>query len=170
VLIRILAFHIPIVAMDMVLAAGLQAKDRQKAWLIVGGIAAVFNPLVNLVAIPLTSHRFGDGAIGAAIVTVGTELVMMIGAIYLRPAGVLDRGNRAFILRCMAASVAMIPPILLASQSPFGVKVIIGVATFTVASVILRLVSVRAVRDSALHGLRSFRQRGRLSPVPTGVE
>ena len=94
-LIRILAIDIPIVAMDMILAAALISRDRQKVWLLVGCIAAVFNPAINFIAIPLTSHRFGNGAIGASVVTVATELVMMIGAIYLRPAGVTGRPCRS---------------------------------------------------------------------------
>lgn len=169
-LIRILAIHIPIVGMDMVLATALTAKDRQMAWLAVGGIAAVFNPAMNLIAIPLTAHRFGDGAIGASVVTVATEIVMMIGAIYLRPEGILDRRTVSFALRCVAASVAMIPPVLLAARTPLVVKVIIGMMTFAIAAVSLRLVSIRAARDAASQLTRSFRERGQLTPIPTGVE
>ncbi len=169
-LMRILAFHIPIVGIDMLLAIALAAKDRQVAWLVVGCIAAVFNPLANLVAIPLTRQHFGDGAIGAAIVTVATEVVMMVGAILLRPAGILDRGSVSFILRSVVASVTMIPAVLAVRGTPLAVQVVVGAATFGVAAVALRLVSLRSARDSAVQALRSSRQRRRLSPVPTGVE
>lgn len=169
-LIQILAIHIPIVATDMILAIALAAKDRQVAWLVVGCMAAVFNPLMNLIAIPLTSHRFGDGAIGASIITVATELLMMVGAIYLRPAGILDRQTIWFLLRCVAASVTMIPVIVLANQTLLGVKILLGVLTFTVGAVVFRLVSVRTAREGAQQVLRSLRERERQSPVPTGVE
>jgi O-antigen/teichoic acid export membrane protein len=169
-LIRILAIHIPIVAMDMILAAALISRDRQKVWLLVGCIAAVFNPAINLIAIPLTSHRFGNGAIGASVVTVATELVMMIGAIYLRPAGILDRSTVSFLLRCVAASVAMIPFVLVAASAPFAVKVIIGATVFCIAALGLRLVSLRESRDTAAQFLRSIRDRGRLATLSTSVE
>jgi O-antigen/teichoic acid export membrane protein len=170
ILIRILAFHIPIVAMDMILATALAAKDRQAAWLVVGCIACIFNPLVNLIAIPFTAHHFGNGAIGAAVVTVATEIVMMVGAIYLRPEHILDRRTVTFGLRCVAASAAMIPTVLLVNNAPLAVKVIVGIMTFAIASVVLRLVSIRAARDAVPRFLRSFRERGQLTPVPTGVE
>ena len=93
-LLQILALHIPIVGIDMVLGSALIAADRQTAWTIIAGGAAVLNILLNLVAIPLTMHAFGNGAIGAAIVTVGTELFMMVGALMLRPAGIMDRPHR----------------------------------------------------------------------------
>ena len=86
-LLRILALHIPFVAMDMILGIALIARDRQKQWLIVGCLAAVFNPVVNLGLIPFTTRVFDNGAIGAAIATVATEGLMMAGAIYLRPEG-----------------------------------------------------------------------------------
>jgi O-antigen/teichoic acid export membrane protein len=169
-LIRILAIHIPIVSMDMVLAIALTAKDRQKAWVLVGCIAAIFNPAVNFLAIPITVHRFADGAIGASIVTVATEVVMMIGAIYLRPEGVLDRQTASFLLRCVVASLAMIPFVLLASSAPLAVKVMIGVTVFALTSFGLRLVSPREARDGAVQLVKSFRGGGRLAPVPTVME
>jgi O-antigen/teichoic acid export membrane protein len=168
-LIRILAFHIPLVGLDMVLALALVAKGRQKSWLVVGGIASVFNPLVNLFAIPFTSHHYGDGAIGASVVTVGTELLMMVGAIYLRPAGVLDRGTISFAARCMVASAAMIPPVLLADSSPFAGKVVIGIATFVLACFALRIVSVRDSRVAAAELLKRLRGRD-VAPVGSGTD
>jgi O-antigen/teichoic acid export membrane protein len=147
-LIRILSLHIPVVAMDMVMATALTAKDRQKAWLVVGCVAVVFNPTMNLVAIPLTSRMFGDGAIGASVITVATELVMMVGAIYLRPAGVLDRQTVLFILRCLGAALIMVPVVYFGAGLPLVVKVLLGVVAFAVGAWALRLVSPRTASDS----------------------
>jgi len=55
------------------------ASDRQRQWIVVGIIAAVFNPLLNLIAIPLTAHAYGNGATGAAMITVATEFLMLSG-------------------------------------------------------------------------------------------
>jgi O-antigen/teichoic acid export membrane protein len=142
-LMRVLAIHIPIVALDMILAVALTANDRQKAWLAVGCVAVVFNPTLNLFAIPFTTHRFGDGAIGASVVTVATELVMLVGAIYLRPPGVLDRQTLSVGLRCLGAAAIMVPAVLLAAALPLPLKILIGVVTFGAGAVALRLVSPR---------------------------
>jgi hypothetical protein len=95
---------------------------------------------------------------------------MMIGAIYLRPAGILDRSTVSFLLRCVAASVAMIPFVLVAASAPFAVKVIIGATVFCIAALGLRLVSLRESRDTAAQFLRSIRDRGRLATLSTSVE
>jgi O-antigen/teichoic acid export membrane protein len=50
-------------------------------WLMVG--ASVFNPVINLFLIPLTQHRYGNGAIGAAIALALTEVAIDIAAIAL---------------------------------------------------------------------------------------
>jgi O-antigen/teichoic acid export membrane protein len=170
VLIRILALHIPVVAMDMVMATALTAKDRQKAWLVVGCVAALFNPTLNLIAIPLTNRVFGDGAIGASLITVATEVVMMIGAIYLRPAGILDRATVFFILRCAGAAAFMIPAVYGLAGQPVAVKVVAGMAAFAVGAWALRLVSPRSVRDRAVRVTRPLLGRDQGVSVSNAVD
>lgn len=169
-LMRILSLHIPIVAMDMILAVALTARDRQKAWLLVGCIAAVFNPALNLYAIPATQHRYGNGAIGASVVTVATEIVLMVGGILLRPAGILDRRAVSFLGRTVGASAFMIPPVLLAGTSPFALKVLVGVASFAAGCFLLRLVTWSSCRAQAAHLLATARSRRSIPSIPTSME
>ena len=84
-LMQILALSIPIVVIDMVLGMVMFASDRQKQWMILGAVTMFINPAINIFAIPYTVDRYGNGAIGAAIATVVTELVVLGGAIYLVP-------------------------------------------------------------------------------------
>ena len=151
-LMRILALHIPIVGMDIVLGTVVVAADRQRQWVIVGAVAAVFNPLLNLMAIPVTAHMFGNGAIGAAIVTVLTELILMVGAVRLRPAGVLDPPTARLLVRIVAASLAMVPVVLVLHDLPFGVLVAVGMATYGLASLVLHTISLRELRSWAGRG------------------
>jgi O-antigen/teichoic acid export membrane protein len=116
ILLRILALNVPLVAIDMILGTALIAAGRQRAWTIVGVLAGVFNPLVNLWAIPFTQHRYGNAAVGAAAVTVATELVMFAGALYLRPKGVFTRWDVWYIVRCLIATVVMVPVVILFSR------------------------------------------------------
>ena len=168
-LMRILSIHIPIVAMDMILAMALTAKDRQKAWLMVGLIAALFNPAVNLYAIPATRHEYANGAIGASIVTVATELVMMVGAIWLRPIGVLDRRTVSFIGRTLLAALLMVPPVVMVAGAPLALKVLLGAATFGVGSWVFRLVGISECRSGVADIAALLRSRKSYSRVPTGV-
>ncbi len=50
-------------------------------WLMAG--ATVFNPAINLLLIPWAQHRYGNGAIGAAIALALTEVVIATAAVML---------------------------------------------------------------------------------------
>ena len=145
-LVQILALHIPIVGIDMVLGSALIAADKQKAWTMIACCAAALNPLLNLVAIPLTVHAFGNGAIGAAIVTVATELFMMVGAILLRPAGVMDKGSVLFSVRCGVASLVMVPAVLAVGTTVLPIKIAVGAATYAIVSLAVGTVSLDGLR------------------------
>lgn len=158
-LIQILAVHVPVVGIDTILGAALIACDRQRQWVIVGCIAAVLNPLVNLAAIPYTLHAFGNGAIGAAVVTVATEVLMMGGALYLRPRGIFDLSIVGFVLRCVLACGVMLAIIALGGVVWLPAKVALGIAIYAIASLALRTVSVRDIYQRTGQILASARLR-----------
>ncbi len=145
-LLRILAIHIPIVGLDVILGSTVMAADRQRSWVRVSVVASMFNPLLNLFAIPWSEQLFGNGAIGAAIVTVLTELMLMVGAIALRPAGVLDRATLNALLRMILASLTMVPVVLALGSAPLVVLVVAGAVTYGLASVALRTISFADLR------------------------
>jgi O-antigen/teichoic acid export membrane protein len=152
-----LAIHIPVVGIDIVLGSVVVAADRQKQWVIVGVVAAIFNPVVNLAAIPLTERWFGNGAIGAAVITVLTEMILLAGALRLRPQGVLDRATARTLGRIALASLTMVPVLLVLRPAPLGVQIVAGIAVYVVASLALGTVSLREVRAWTLPA--SGRQR-----------
>jgi O-antigen/teichoic acid export membrane protein len=166
---QILALHIPIVGVDMVLGTTLIACDRQRQWLIVGAIAAVVNPLLNLVAIPASVRAFSNGAIGAAIVTVGTEVLMMIGAILLRPAGVLDGATSRYMIRASVAAATILPTVFLARGLPLVGQILVGVGAYAAASFLMRTVSLPEVRGWLQQALNAAR-RSKHSAVPRDSE
>jgi O-antigen/teichoic acid export membrane protein len=141
-LMRILALHIPLVGVDTVLGSVLMACDLQKQWVVVGCLAVVFNLVLNLVAIPATASALGNGAIGASLVTVLTELFMFAGAVVLRPRGVLDKQTTRFLFSCCVACLPLIAGVTLAANAWLPVKIAVGVATYGMACVALRLVSL----------------------------
>ncbi len=160
-LLRILALHIPIVSLDIILGSVVIAADRQRSWVMVSVAAAIINPLLNLAAIPLTQRLFHNGAIGAAIITVLTELILMVGAIALRPAGVLDKTTINTLVRVAFASLAMVPVVLALGSAPLAVLILAGVVTYAAASLALRTISVQEIKDL----VGGYLGRGRRKPT-----
>jgi O-antigen/teichoic acid export membrane protein len=154
ILLRILALAVPLVAVDMILGTALIAAGSQRAWTVVGVAAGIFNPIVNLWAIPFTQSAFGNAAIGAAVVTVATELLMFIGALYLRPKGVFTRWDVWYTARCLIATAVMAPVVILFSRiTNVGLfaSMVYGVITYAMAAYTLKL-----VRDDDILGLVSI--------------
>jgi O-antigen/teichoic acid export membrane protein len=90
---QVLGVSILLVCIDVVLGTALIARGKEKPWAAMAIAAAIFNPLVNLWAIPFTVRLWGNGGIGAAAATALTELLMMFGALWLIPRGVFSRRN-----------------------------------------------------------------------------
>jgi O-antigen/teichoic acid export membrane protein len=172
VLIQILAIHIPMATMDTILAMALIASDRQHRYIYVAGLAAVLNPIACVFAIHAAMSAFDNGAIGAAIVTVGTELFIMTGALLLRPPGVMDRATVIGVARFAAAGLAMVPALLLGGGLPLGIKVVIGVVCYLAASVAFGAISVtdlqRAVGE-VFETIGSLRRRATTPALPGQV-
>jgi O-antigen/teichoic acid export membrane protein len=151
-LIWILALHIPVVGITTVLGAALLASDQQRQWVIVGGIAAVFNPLLNLYAIPATSTAFGDGAVGASMVTVATEYLMLGGALYLlRSTGIPDRHTVSFVGRCIVACVVMGGVVFECHGAWLPVRIVAGALAYGLVSFVLGTFPVSELRHGVLH-------------------
>jgi O-antigen/teichoic acid export membrane protein len=90
---QILGLSILLVCIDVLLGTSLIARGKEKPWAGMAVAAALFNPLINLWAIPLAARIWGNGGIGAAAATALTELLMMFGALRLMPRGVFSRRN-----------------------------------------------------------------------------
>jgi len=158
VLIQILALHQPVVAVDMVIGTALVALSRERRWLGVAVAAAIFNPSLNLLLIPLYERHGHNGAIGASIVTVATELLVGCGALRLLPAGFIGRETAGVALRVLLASVCLgvVTAILRSFSLPLAV--LAGVAAYCAAGTVLQLWStenMRTVRGIAGRSLHS---------------
>src|SRR5207302_4473589 len=89
--IRILAFQQPLVAVDILLGTALLALHQERRWMWAMVAAAIFNPTLNLLVIPMFEHVGQNGALGAALVELATEVIMFAAALYLLPHGMLER-------------------------------------------------------------------------------
>jgi len=105
---QVLGGSILLVCIDVVLGTALIARGKEKPWAGMAIAAAIFNPLVNLWAIPLTARIWGNGGLGAAAATALTELLMMFGALWLLPRGVFSRRNVVVGLKGCLIGAAMV--------------------------------------------------------------
>jgi hypothetical protein len=104
-------------------------------------VATIVNPVFNLIAIPLTERLYGNGAIGAAVSLLATELGLVTIGLVIVGRSVLDR---AAVRRCVlatAASAAMWGAGLVSRPLGDVPSVVIGVATFVVLALVLRVVT-----------------------------
>ena len=136
----ILALCIPPIYLNIILASVLLAAKRQRVWTIVMAGAAVINPLMNLVLIPRTEHRYHNGAIGAAVALVLTEMLMDVVGLLLVGRGVFDRRALKRCASVCAASAGMGAVAYAARSLGAELSLAAGFATFVAVGLTLRIV------------------------------
>jgi O-antigen/teichoic acid export membrane protein len=148
-IIQIMSIHIPVMAIDVILAIALIASDRQNQYLVVAGVAALISPIAGVVAINWSIDRFDNGAIGVAIVAVGTEVLILVGALLLRAKGVMDRATTWVCLRCLLAGAAMAAVVWAMGEWPLAVRIVAGGIVYALASLALGTVTMADARHGA---------------------
>jgi O-antigen/teichoic acid export membrane protein len=146
---QILALSIPLTALGVALGTALIASNRQNGYLIVAGIAAVLNPLSCWFAIHWAIDRYDNGAVGAALVTVGTELFIFAGALMLRTRGVMDRATVWYIVRTLLASGVMALAMEITLDLPLAVLCAVGVVVYGSVSLLLGTLKIGEIRGFA---------------------
>jgi O-antigen/teichoic acid export membrane protein len=137
----LLGLCLPPMYLSIMLSNVLLAAKRQKIWTWIMVVATIVNPVFNLIAIPLTERLYGNGAIGAAVSLLATELGLVTIGLVIVGRSVLDR---AAVRRCVlatAASAAMWGAGLVSRPLGDVPSVVIGVATFVVLALVLRVVT-----------------------------
>jgi O-antigen/teichoic acid export membrane protein len=141
----VLALCIPPIYLNIILSSVLVAEKRQATWTMVMAGAVVVNPLINLVLIPLTEHRYHNGAIGASISLVLTELLMAGVGLLLVGRHVFDRRIvRRCTLMCLA-STGMVAVAQMASRFGPEASLSAGFATLAILVFSLRIVTAEEV-------------------------
>lgn len=156
-LIVVLSLHIPLAALDTILGTALFASDRQRGMAAVAWVAALLNPLLNLLAIPFAVQHFDNGAVGASVITVLTECFM--GAwiwVQLRA----DLGPRFSTTLLLSGACGVVMALaglgLLRTTGPVGAFAV-GLAAYCAAAIAFRLVTTedaRTLRGAVLGRLR----------------
>ena len=170
----ILGLCIPAMYMNIMLGQVLIAMQRQTIWTGVMAVTTVVNPLLNLALIPMTQHRYGNGAIGAAISLLLTEIVVVAAGFWLIGRRVFDGGSaRRAALGVVAAAAAGGAAYALGGVIGWFPSLIVGLLVFAGVSAVLRVFTpgeVDLMRQGArkvtgrIPGLRRLRRGRRREP------
>jgi O-antigen/teichoic acid export membrane protein len=145
-ILRILALSIPLTTMGIALGTALIASDRQFRYVIIAAIATVLNPIACWFAINWSIDRYDNGAIGAAIVTLGTEVLITGGALLVRSSGVMDRVTVWFFARTVFAASLMAVFLEVFGNLPLAVLCALGLVLYGVVSIAVRTLALDDVR------------------------
>ena len=154
---EILGASILLVCIDVLLGTALIACGKEKAWAIMAVTAAVFNPLVNLWAIPYAQQVWGNGGLGASAATLLTEVLMMFGALWLMPTGVFSRRNLIGGLKALAVGVVMVVLLRAWGTSNLVLLIVAGGAFYLPLALLLGVVP-REDLHHMLHALKPVRK------------
>ena len=153
---QVLGLTMPLTAVGMVLGTALIALGRERRWLGVSIAATGLGIGLNLLAIPAFDVGVQNGAVGASIVRIITELVMIGGALILLPRGLVDRATGLLLSRIVIASACLtVVAAWLVPVSPV-VAVAGGALTYIVTLLLLRVMRLAdawRVRSMALDAL-----------------
>jgi O-antigen/teichoic acid export membrane protein len=103
----ILGLCIPPMYLNIMLSQVLVAAKRQATWTWAMAGATVVNPLLNLVLITVTQHRYHNGAIGAALSLLLTELLIVTFGFVLVGREIFERSAFRRSLGAAIAAAAM---------------------------------------------------------------
>jgi O-antigen/teichoic acid export membrane protein len=103
----VLGLCVPPMYANILMATVVIAKNRQVAWTWIMAGATVVNPPINLVLIPFTEDRYGNGATGAAVSLLLTELLIATGGYLLVGRQVFTTAAAHRFALALLASAAM---------------------------------------------------------------
>lgn len=123
---------------DIMLGTALLASDKQKQMTINSLLAVIVNITLNYLLIPYTQAHLGNGGIGAAIATLGTELFVMIAMLVIMDRKILTGATVTVQLKALFAGTLMAAAIWLARiiDSHLVIQGMVGITVY-IAAVLL---------------------------------
>lgn len=156
----VLALSVPPMYLNIMVNQILIARRQQMLWTKAMGLACVVNPVLNLALIPYFQHTYQNGATGAAISLLMTEIVLaVIGVAVIR--GCFDRAFLARTARAALAAAGMGLAVLVARGSGLAPAILVGLVVYPILAVALRVLS-REEMDQVVAMVRSRRSRARV--------
>jgi len=135
----VLGLCIPPMYLNIMLASVLIAQKRQVVWTWVMAGATVVNPPFNLLLIPMTQHRYGNGAVGAAVSLLVTELLVVLAGFTMVGRNIFGRTEARRCLLCALATALMCGAFYAMRPVSVGLALVLGVAIFVLSAVKFRI-------------------------------
>lgn len=149
----LLALSVPPMYLNIMVNQILIARHQQMLWTKAMAVACVVNPLLNLALIPYFQSHNGNGAIGAAIGLLLTELVLVaVGVTVVRR--VFDRQFFVRIGRAALATAGMGLAVLAARRFGLAPAILVGLIVYPILAIVLQVLT-RSELDQLLPMLRS---------------
>ena len=147
-LLSIQALSIPVTAFLTILGTIAAAVDRQKIWAIALLGTLILNITMNVFLIQYFDASQGNGAIGAALATLLSELVMVVVGVTIMPKGVMDRSTVLTFAKIGVAAGGMLAVGLGAKAIGMNVGLMIVVTAVAYGALVVatRLVSADDIR------------------------
>ncbi len=168
--VAILALTLPPVFVATLLNAFVIAADRQVQWTWLMAAVCVINPVLNLITIPYFHHAAGNGAVGAAIALLISDMITAAAALVLVPAAirVALRATIPALARALVATGIMAIAVWPVRELFPAIPIVVGVAVFATAAAALQVFS----RDelAAIVHLARRALPGSRSPVVQSVD
>jgi O-antigen/teichoic acid export membrane protein len=125
---------------NMILAQILVASNRLAVWTWAMAGASIINPVLNYLLISHFQRTAGNGAIGAALSLLLTEIVMVGFGLVVVP-HVFDSRVLARLGRAAVATAGMAVLVLLVARFGLLAEVVTGIVAFTGLALLLRVAS-----------------------------
>jgi O-antigen/teichoic acid export membrane protein len=141
---------------NMIAYQMLLASNRQVGWIKVVALATVLNVVLNFLLVP-HFQASGNGAIGAAVSLLISELFEAFGALMLLP-WLLQASFGSRVLRAAAAAGLMAATVVVVAPLGLLAEIACGVVCFTVFAILLRVATTAELAEVRALGTR-FRAR-----------
>lgn len=167
VILQVYGIGLFLIFIDMLVGMALTAVGRATAFAAVKGISVVLGVGLELVFIPYFQHRIGNGGVGVTLANTLSELVLLVGGLFLMPRGTL--GTAVFVDAGRALACALLSVFLFSWLPPMSpwVSIPLCILAFSLFSAALGLVRKRDVGV-----LRALLRREPVSPnaLPDAVQ
>jgi O-antigen/teichoic acid export membrane protein len=156
----VLALSVPPMYLNIMVNQILIARRQQMLWTKAMVLACAINPGLNLFLIPYFQTRYGNGATGAAISLLVTELVLaVIGVAVIR--GLFNRAFFARLARAAIATAGMGLAVLAARRGGLAPAILVGLIVYPLLAIVLRVLSREELAQ--LTEMVQSRRKGRVN-------
>jgi O-antigen/teichoic acid export membrane protein len=136
----VLALSVPPMYLNIMVNQVLIARRQQMLWTKAMALACVINPALNLFLIPYFQTKYGNGATGAAISLLVTEVVLaVIGVAVIR--GLFNRAFFVRLARAALATTGMGLAVLAARSLGLAPAIVVGLIAYPILALALRVLS-----------------------------